>query len=270
MRVGIVAEQPLDAFEDALDAAGCSACFVDIRDVVLSVRNGNPEIAFDHLDGLDGIYLHLPSQFMLFVEPLLGELAESGVYCQLKPTAFNMLASAPLLHVTLAQAGISVPRTILAGDQIESAIADVTCPAYVEIFQGLSQIQRIFLEDESVVRSFLKSMPSRFDIMAVREFVEGDLNESLVIGNEVHTVQRKWNRQKLQHGRRRLAAKLPDAVRKTVLRACSVAGTDVAVVKTIGGKVLQVEQFFDFDDCGRAYNVDVCDRIARLYAGRLA
>lgn len=271
-RVVYIAEKESDRLAEAFADAGLSSSFMNVANLALSVEGGLPGIIYNdtRLD-TDGVFLQLPSQFMLFAEPLLTELAEQGVYCQLKPTSFNLLASKPFAYSTLSTHGIAVQNVQLVSDEsnVETALDEFDLPVYVEVFEGLHKTQRIIIESKQMLRSLQKSLPSNFDIIAIRGFLKGDLHDSLVIGSDVYTVLRKWNQKQLQHSKRNLVTKLSDNDRATVLKTARTIGADVLLVRTIEGKVVSIKQMLDLDQCCDAYSMDVYEKIAELYGERI-
>lgn len=274
MQVAIIAEYESEAIQDlmaALSAEGIKAGIVRPGNITLKVAGGKHSITGLPLDRLEAVFLFLEPDYLFFVEPILTELSSMGVYCQVKPTAFNLLANIPYQYASLSVAGVGARRVRIVSSKhaLEHAIKALKRPLIIEVYRNLERIQRLILDEKMKLAPFLRGFPERFDLIALFEQEEGDLIENVVIGKEVFSAKRKWIPDALVHSRRRVANRLSEQECKQARKAAQALGCDVALVKTINGKVVLVEPVIDFSVFRKVVKTDLCREIALLYKDKV-
>ena len=95
MNVGLIAESKTKDIENLLEAfksKKLDAEFIDVGSIGVTVENNVSRVFYEKtFEDFDSVFLSLPMEFTLFVEPLLSELVDAGTYCQLKPNSYHPL-----------------------------------------------------------------------------------------------------------------------------------------------------------------------------------
>ncbi len=244
---------------------------IDIGSIALEVEAGVPDIirAAEHFKGYDSVFLQASERLLLFVEPFLEELSERGISCQLKPTAFNTIANKPFMFATLNAKGVPTPRmSILSyNTPVESAAKRFNYPILMEAYNGFERVQSIIIESDLTLKSFLKSLPN-YRMLSMKEYHIGDLEESIVIGDEVHTIRRSWNPEKLAHTEKPFMVKLAEEKNAMIVDAARILGVDIATVRTSGSYVIDISTLVDLDRFSHVLGTDLSARIVTFYAGK--
>ena len=272
MRVALVGEAEHDIFVRL--AQRIEADYIPISEIGLSTIEGKSGIDRNGkgLLGYDAVFLQVDERLMLFVEPLLDELAENGISCQVKPTAFNIIANKPYTFVSLASRGIPIPkmRSVASGSGIESAIEGLSFPILIEAFRDLDRTQTMILTDKQSLYPFLRSIPFQYNLIMMQELLQDTLVESLVIGEEVFSMRRTWNTERLEHTMKAQSYKLSSKDRQTAIDATRALGIDIARVKMIGGMIVSIDPLIHAERFEKALGIDVTAAIATYFTEKTA
>ncbi|MCR4369293.1 MAG: ATP-grasp domain-containing protein [archaeon] len=272
MDVAIIAEtrsEDIKKLLDAFKARKLSADFVDVGSVGVIVEKNVSSIFHDQkpFEEYNSVFLSLPAEFTLFAEPFLSELVDMGTYCQLKPTSYYILSNKPYMYSTLNSKGVKIPKTDILADKetIESSLKAFSYPMIVKTFVGLKKTNSVLLESERSLRSFVKSISVKIDAITIQEYIEGDVDQSLVIGEEVFSIKRKWVEKDLSHSKKPVSVKLSDEHREMAIKAAKVCGVDIGVVKIIEGKVTNVRTRIDFNMFNETLSKNMYEKVASHY-----
>ena len=276
MDVAVIAEQKTKDLEQLIAAfrsrkvssefleAGNLGIFVE-KSVSTVFKEGTP------FNKYSSIFLSLPVQFTLFAEPFLSELVDSGTYCQLKPNSYYILSNKPFLYSTLNSKGVLLPKTDILADKetIDSSVSDFSYPLIVKTFLGLKKTNSVLVESERSLRSFVKSISMDVDAVTIQEYLSGDVDQTLVIGDDCYTVKRKWVEKELSHSKKAVSTKLSENEKEMAIKAARVCGMDIGVVKMIGGRVIGVRNRIDMRLFNDALSQDLFDKVASHYAEKV-
>lgn len=272
MRLTLVGDQDYAVFARIQEET--EAEHVPITELGLSTIDGHSGIdrASERFTGSDAIFLQADPRLMLFVEPLLDELAENGIACQIKPTAFNILANRPYTLVSLSSRGIPIPsmRSVASGSGIESAVEGLSFPLRIEAFRDLGRHQTMILTDKQSLYPFLRSVPFEYNLILIQELLQDTLVESVVIGERVYSIQRSWKPDRLEHSSRAKSTKMSSDERALVIAAARAIGTDIATVKTIAGRVVEVDPLVDIERFEKTLGVDLARAITSWFEEKIA
>lgn len=273
MNVVLIAEEKTPDLEKLLDAfksKKLSAEFISVGDIGVIIEKNASSIFCEKgkFNDYDSVFLSLPVEFTLFSEPFLSELVDDGTYCQLKPNSYYILSNKPFLYSNLTSKGILTPQTDILADKdaIDFSLKEFSYPLIVKTFLGLKKTNSVLVESERSLKSFIKSISVNVDAITIQEYLEGDVDQSLVIGDDVYTVKRKWVEKELSHSKKPLSVKLSDDEKETAIRAAKVCGMDIGVVKMIDGKVIGVRNRIDFKMFNDALSQNMYDKVADYYA----
>lgn len=243
--------------------------FIPIAELGLSTIGGKSGIDRDisAFKGYDAVFLQADPRLMLFVEPLLDELAEHGIFCQIKPTTFNILANKPYTYVSLSSRGIEVPkmRSVASGSGIEAAVEGLSFPIIIEAFRDLDRTQTMILTDKLSLYPFLRSIPFEYNLIMIQELLEGSLIESLVIGEEVYSMRRAWNAERLEHQSKAQSTKMSSEDKNIAIAATKALGIEIARVKMIGSAVIGVDPRVETERFEHVLSIDIGRRIANHF-----
>jgi len=272
MTVAIIAEQKtpdIEALLKAFDSKKISSEFVEVGNTGVLVEKNSSSIFYEEklFSEYDSVFLSLPVEFTVFAEPFLSELVDSGIYCNLKPTSYYLLSNKPFLYASLNSKKVGIPKTDIIADKetIDASMKDFSYPLIVKTFLGLKKTNSVLVESERSLKSFIKSISVNVDAITIQEYLEGDVDQSLVIGDEVYTIKRKWVEKELSHSKKPLTTKLSEADMEMAIKAAKVSGMDVGVVKMIDGKVIGVRNRIDFGMFNSALSQNMYEKVALHY-----
>lgn len=275
MNVGLIAETKTQDIENLLEAfksKKLSAEFIEVGNLGVTIENNVSKIFYEKsFDEFDSVFLSLPVEFTLFNEPFLSELVDAGIYCQLKPNSFYILSNKPFMYSNLNSKGVKTTKTDILADKeaIDFSLKDFSYPIIVKTFLGLKKTNSVLVESERSLKSFIKSISVDVDAITIQEYLEGDVDQSLVIGDEVFTIKRKWVEKELGHSKKPISTKLSDDDKEIAIRAAKVCGMDIGVVKMIDGKVIGVRSRIDFKMFNLALSQDMYQKVASHYVEKV-
>ena len=272
MRVALIGESEHDIFTRLADLI--EADYIPVSELGLSTVGGKSGIdrnAKGLLD-YDAVFLQVDARLMLFVEPLLDELAENGIACQVKPTAFNILANKPYTFVSLASRSIPIPtmRSVASGSAIETAIEGLEYPLLIEAFRDLDRTQTMILTDKQSLYPFLRSIPFQYNLIMIQELLQDTLTESIVIADEVFSMRHTWNAERLEHNAKAQSVRIRSEERQIAVDATRALGIDIARVKMIQGRVISVDPIIHADRFEKVLGIDIASHIAAYFVEKTA
>ncbi len=276
MDVALIAEKKDEHIQKLLEAfekKKLSAEFVEVGSLGIFVEKNVSSIFHEErpFNEYHSVFLSIPVEFTLFAEPFLSELVEAGIYCQMKPNSYYVLSNKPFLYSNLSLKKVKISKTDIIADKesIDNSLPDFSYPIIVKTFLGLKKTNAVLVESERSLRSFIKSISVNIDAITIQEYLEGDVDQSIVIGDEVFTVKRKWVEKELGHSKKPITTKLSDDDRETAIKAAKVCGIDIGVVKMIEGRVIGVRHYIDFKMFNDALSKNMYEKIATYYADKL-
>jgi len=272
MNVSLIAEKESEDIKKLLQAfksKNLSAEFIDVGDVGVLIEKNVSTLFHEEksLKESDSVFLSLPVEFTLFAEPFLSELVDLGAYSQLKPHSYYILSNKPFLYSNLNSKGVLTPKTDILADKeaIDFSLKEFSYPLIVKTFLGLKKTNSVLVESERSLKSFIKSISVNVDAITIQEYLEGDVDQSLVIGYDVFTIKRKWVEKELSHSKKSLSTKLSDEDKETTVRAAKVCGVDIGVVKMINGHVIGVRNRINFQVFNDALSLNMHEKVAEYY-----
>jgi len=272
MDIALIAEKKTEDMEKlgkAFEEKGLSSEFIEVGDLGIIVEKNSSSVFYEKKDFSEysSVFLSLPVEFTLFSEPFLSELVDSGIYCQLKPNSYYILSNKPYLYANLNSKNVLIPKTDIVADKesLDISIKEFSYPMIVKTFLGLKKTNSVLVESERSLKSFIKSISVDVDAITMQEYLEGDVDQSLVIGDSVYTIKRKWVEKELSHSKKPLTTKLSEDDAEKAIKAAKVCGMDIGVVKMIGGRVIGVRNRIDFKLFNDALSQDMYSRIASFY-----
>lgn len=276
MKTAIISEKFDNKAENLLKAFNerkIDAEFVEVGDLGVFVENNTSTIfhASKNFSEFDAAFVDLPMGFTLFAEPFLSELVDSGIYCQMKPNSFYALSNKPFSYSTLSLKGVKIPKTDILGhkDSVDSSIDEFDFPVIVKTFLGLKKTNSVLVESERSLKSFIKSIAVEVDAITIQEYMQGDVDQSLIIGDDVYSVKRRWIDKELAHSKKAVTTKVSDEDSEMAIKAVKVLGMDVGIVKMINGSVIGVRNSIDFEFFNSALSQNTYEKLAIFYKEKI-
>jgi glutathione synthase/RimK-type ligase-like ATP-grasp enzyme len=264
--------EDIKALKEGFNKRGISVELVEIGNLGLLTEGKQTFLKTNgfNLEEFDSCFLEAGIEFTRFIEPLLDEFSQKGIYCQVKPDAYSILSNKAFLFTTLNANGIKTPETTVFGSSffINSSLKEFSFPLVLQVFQGYKKIQNVLVESEKALLSIVKSIKSDFDVILLQEFFEKDLDESAVIGENVFTVRRTWNKDKLEYSKKGSSITLSEGQQNNLIKACESVGIEISTIKSIDGKVVSLKPFVDFSYFQGIIGKNLYDTTAEFYLSK--
>ncbi len=270
----VLEETPsLKHFKRAFKEKGLGAQILDLKKVSLSSGKKGTEILDDSLDlgKFDGVYLKAGLKLAQFAEPLLDELQRRNFYVPVKKNSHYISTNETLQLTTLNKFSVKVPRTMIFGspEGIKAQAEKFSYPVQFKAFRKGEKTMSMLVESERSLVFLADSFRAEQDAIIVREFIEGDIDESAIIGGKVFTIRRKFEKGALQPIKKSQSIKLPEAEKETAIHSANICGYDIASVKMCKGYVLKVKPLMKINTFNRITGEDLYEEIADLYKQKL-
>ncbi|MFH1663569.1 MAG: hypothetical protein ABH986_02030 [archaeon] len=265
--------EDISKLKEAFNKKNISVSLVEIAKIGLLTEGKETTLTTNgfNLEDFDCCFIEAGIQFTRFIEPLIDEFSQKGVYCQVKPDAYSILSNKAFQLTTLNSNGIKIPDTTVFGSSffINSSLKEFSFPLVLQVFDGYKKIQNVLVESEKALLSIVKSIKSDFDVLLLQEFFEKDLNESVVIGDNVFTVRRAWNKEKFEYSKKGSSRGLNEQEKANVINACKAIGIDMATVKSIEGCVVSLKPVIDFSFFQEIMGKNLFEETAEFYFNKL-
>ncbi|MDO8428537.1 MAG: hypothetical protein Q7S92_04970 [Candidatus Diapherotrites archaeon] len=257
------------AFKQAFHEQGFKVGYANIKRVSLFSKTGKTEIRHPviHFDSYDAVYLTPALQLKQFIEPLLLELQDLGIYAQFNPNSFYINDNEALQAVLLNSFNVKLGKTILVGQptKIIPATRHMSYPVLLKLFKNQKKNFSLLVESQRSLQSLSKSLDPDLDAVFVKEFIEGDIDHCLVIGEKVYAIRRKWDGEQVVHLNKGQMTKLSKIDSDTAIQAAQICGCDIATVKLCKGYVIKVDSHVDIQAFNKKIGLNFYAEVAKLY-----
>lgn len=145
----------------------------------------------------DSLFIKVKPELSIFVRVLLEGL-EKEMSTNLDSTSSYILTKKQYLYKVLNERGISIPKTVTAGsEKSASGISDMEFPLVARRFRGFKKREINLLEGKKEMKDFSKTTEYGKEMLIFQEFVEGEVFDCLVIGDNVISIklsdEGEWN-----------------------------------------------------------------------------
>ncbi len=235
---------------------------------LLSGKNGtellNGSVDFEKINC---VFLKAGLKLTQFAEPLLDEFEKRNIYCQVKTKSNFISTNEPLQLAVLNKFNIKMPRTMVFGspEPIKSQAEKFSYPVQFKAFRRGEKTMSMLVETERSLISIAKSLRAEQDAIIVREFIEGDVDESAIIGDKVFSIRRKFEGGILQSMKKAKSVKLSQAEKETAIHSAHICGYDIANVKMCKGYVLKVKPLLKINTFNKITGEDLYEETADLF-----
>jgi glutathione synthase/RimK-type ligase-like ATP-grasp enzyme len=260
---------------EAFSAAGFSkADFLNIYKLNLVSKGGKTDVVDGGLkvSDYDAVYIRADLKLSPFVEPLLDELRDRGIFTQLKPGAFYLNSNEALQIAALNGRKLPVAKSVLVVDpkRIRDSAEKFRYPLIFKSFVSQTKTQSILIESPRSLKSITKSIKMDLDCAILKEFEEADLIQCAVIGNKVFAIRRRWNGSEIQRLENGRAYLISDREKVIAMRAALACNCEIATVKLSNGLVTEVVPDINFPVFRQKIEEDLPKMIALHFKSRIS
>lgn len=181
-------------------------------------------------------------ELTIFTKVLLENL-EKDLVNTLDSTSSYILAKKQYLYKVLNEKGISIPKTIAIGSEKGvSGIKEPEFPVVGRKFRGFKKREMSLLENMEQVNNFSNPLEYGKESVIIQEYVEGEVFDLLVIGNEVISIQ-LTNKDRWDPRARKSNEKfynVSSEVKELAVKARKAIGAKVVRTKIVGDKIVNI------------------------------
>ena len=276
MNVLIVSEsrnEDLEKLKKAFTAKGVTASYERIGSIGLLTEKDSTSIFLEGIDfnEVDACFIQSSFDLTQFIEPFLDELSQRGIYCQIKPESYFLMSNKAFQTSILNSSGIRIPNTTIFSSFsfVNGSFKEFSYPLLLQTFKGYKKIQNMLIESQRSFISAVKSIKTEIDSLMIQDYYESDLDHSVVIGEALFTVKRKWNKEKLEYAKKGHFSSLNEKDKEMVVNAAISLGAEIATVKSVNGIVLSVSPLIDFSFMSQCSGKDLWQEVVKFYSNKL-
>ncbi len=249
-------DSSINLIKEAMEKKFEHVGFIYLSRVGLLTKKNKTKIAVGSIDfeKYDCVYLNAKPELTAFIEPLIDELRQKGIYCNLKPESYYITSNKPLMYVLLNSKKIPIQKTtvISSSNLIESTMNSFNYPVIIKTFNGNKKTQSLVIDSLRGLKSFIKSIKSNPSVIVTQEYLEDDVIYAAVIGEQVFAYKRKWIKDKFEHSVKEIGLALSDSQKKQAIDSINVCGLDLGTVKIISNKTINVEPVIELEKFNKA------------------
>jgi len=256
--------------KEAFEERGFTVKSADLKDLSLYSERKKSRIEGPRLGikNTSAAYLEAGLQLTQFVEPLLDELERRAIYCQVKAGSHFILSNELLQITALNNYSIRIPRTFIFKDRgkLKQLSERLSFPVLFKTFSKGAKSQSFIVESAKSLLSVSEGIKYNIDGLLLREFIEGDIDQCAVVGKDVFSIQRKFEKGDLQPVKKAVMAKVSAQDKEAAIQAANVCGCDIATVKMCRGFVLKVKPLVDLLTYNKKTGDNLFENVAALFA----
>jgi|GEM_PF-1236109 len=275
MRVLVLAEKKkvADPFVQALKDKGIKANYLRLLKVSLVSKHKNTLIKAieENIPKYDAVFLQARLSLAPFVEPLLEQLQNKGVYVNLQPGSFFIGMNEPYKFVNLAVNGVNTPKTLTSGSgkNIMRLANKVSYPLIAKSFAGKDVQQSMIVNSDSELNKFVSSIKQDVDGFMLREYIDECVVSCVVIGEKVFAIERKMGNVCVTDLNKGRYYKTSESERSNAVRAANVSGYDIARVDLVKGHVISVDPIIPVNAFNKICSEQLEEQIASFYSRKI-
>lgn len=251
---------------EAIRNKGANATYLRVSKITLVSRANKTAIKSlgEEIPFYGAAFIQTRTSLAPFIEPLLEEFETLKTYTSAKKGSYYTGWNEAYQFVTLALAQIPAPKTITtaSANNVAKAAKKISYPATIKTFLGKKAQQSLTIHSAGELNGFVRSIKTEIDAFLLREFIEGDVISSVVVGNKAFSVKRKYNEEEVAKLRDGQLYKLTDHDHATTVHAAKACGYDIARVDMSRGRVIKVDPFIPVEE----FNAASADNIEEYIA----
>ncbi|MFH1588263.1 MAG: hypothetical protein ABIA76_02930 [Candidatus Diapherotrites archaeon] len=263
-------DESMELIQDGMLKAGFEHTgFIYLSRVGLLTKNNKTKIAAGNVnfEKYDCVYIKADPELTQFVEPLADELRQKGIYCNIKPESYYIVSNKPYLYSVLHQKKIEAQKTTIihSHSMILDSITSFEYPILIKTFSGIKKTQSLVIDSLRGLKSFIKSIKASVSAVTIQEYLQGDVIYCAVIGEKVFAYKRKWIEKEFEHSQKMLSVALSDKEKEQALKSSEACSLDIALVKMINGKVINVHPLLDLSTFNKALGKELQETIGQYF-----
>ena len=276
MKIAAIGEErhsQLREIAKVLNEKGAKADFLRIDKLGLYTHGSKTDIIYDNkeIDGYDAVMLLARPSLTQFVEPLLDEFGERGIYCQAQPQAYYIVYNKPLLYSILNSRSIPIGNAIIFENQnaIEEGQNSYKFPVYFKSFTGIRKAQHIKVNNYESLMPIVRGVKGKTSTIVIQEFIPGDLEKVFVIGQKVFSIKKKWVEETQTHSDKAMGSRLSSEEATIAIKALNTVGLEIGTVEMISGKIIDVNNEMPISEFNKALGKELEKEVADFYLEKL-
>jgi len=135
--------------KEAMEKKFSHVGFIHLSRVGLLTKNNKTKIMVGSInfEKYDCAYINAKPDLTQFIEPLIDEIRQKGIYCNLKPESYYITSNKPFLYVLLNSKEIPVQKTtvVSSANLIESSMNSFEYPVIIKTFEGNKKTQSLVM-----------------------------------------------------------------------------------------------------------------------------
>lgn len=268
MNILIIAEKRVQVkqYIDALTEKGQTVNYIRVSKITLVSKQNETLIKSlgEEVEAYDAVFIQTRTSLAPFIEPLLEELEAINSYTNIKKGSYFTGWNEPYQFVTLALANIPTPKTITTASikNIEQFSKKISYPILINTYIGKKNQQSLVINSNRELNGFVKSIKTEIDGFMIREFIEGNIISSIVVGKKTFAVKRNYNGEEVEKIKEGKYYVMTENENETAINAAKACGYDIARVDMIKGKIIKVTPMFLLEDFNNICSVKIEDYVA--------
>lgn len=220
-------------------------------------------------ENYDGLFL-IPEPGLVIYGRAMLEKLERELKTNLDSTSSYILLKKQYLYKVLNERNVPVPKTVVIGSQKSvSGIKNLNYPVVGRMYEGFEDREKEVLHNKDEVLNFAEPIEYGEEVAVLQEFIEGEVFDCLVIGDEVVGLKLsnggKWS---LPAGEgKEKYYKVSSEVRNLVVKARKAVGPKVCRVKVVGDKVVNLSPDPCLERFEKASGKNTYEKVANLLQG---
>lgn len=196
----------------------------------------------ESVEDFDYMYINVKPELSIFVRVMLEGL-EKNMRANLDSTSSYILTKKQYLYKVLKERNMDIPKTVAVGSEKSAlGVKELEYPIVARRYQGFRKREMSLLSGRDGLKDFSKSTNYGKEALVFQEFVDGDVFDCLVIGDEVISVnlcnEGEWN---LRAGSaNEKFYNISSDLRELVINARESIGANVCRVKIVGDKIVNM------------------------------
>jgi glutathione synthase/RimK-type ligase-like ATP-grasp enzyme len=270
MNILIIAEKrtQIKPYLDALTERGQSPKYIRVSKITLVSKQNETLIKSlgEEVEAYDAVFIQTRTSLAPFIEPLLEELEAINSYTSIKKGSYFTGWNEPYQFVTLALANVPTPKTITTASvkNIEQLSKKISYPILINTYIGKKNQQTLVINSNRELNGFVKSIKTEIDGFMIREFIEGNVISSIIVGKKTFSIKRNYNGEEVEPIKSGKYYTMTENENETAIKAAAACGYDIARVDTIRGKVIKVTPMFSIEDFNNICSVKIEDYVAEF------
>lgn len=202
----------------------------------------NVLVGEESVEDFDYLYINVKPELSIFIRVMLEGL-EKNMRSNLDSTSSYILTKKQYLYKVLKEKNIPAPKTVTAGSENSAiGVKELEFPIVARRFKGFQKREMSLLSGKDELKDFSKSAKYGKEVLIFQEFVDGEVFDCLVVGDEVISINLNNNGE--WHLRAGSANEkfynISSDLKNLVVDAREAIGANVCRTKIVGDKIVNM------------------------------